>query len=301
MAEGEGEAPVLTELALAPPAEASTCGWPVVYADCGGACDIYERWPEGAEREAARTYFEAQAIDLLWNWTGRTFGVCPTTIRPCREGCQGGDGSATFWGRGPVYDPSFPRQGRGGTSTGGWTPVLIGGEWKNIGCGCLSACRCEADGARALTLPGPVQSITRITVDGEEVPASAYRVDNRRTLIRTDGGTWPACQDMLAAPTEPGTFEITYERGVPVPVGGMVAAGRLACELAAAACGADECALPERLQTVTRQGITVGVSLTGEAWHDTGIWSIDSWVSSIVKRPAGVFSVRSPDYRPKGR
>ncbi|WQY99822.1 hypothetical protein [Microbacterium phage MO526] len=290
----------MVSLALAPSPEATTCGWPVVYADCGGACDIYDRWPEG-EREAAQAWFEAQAIDLLWNWTGRIYGVCETTVRPCREGCQGADPSATFWGRGPRFDPSFPRQGSGGTSTGGWTPVLIRGEWKNIGCGCLSACRCEIDGARALSLPGPVQAVTQVRVDGEIVPPSAYRVDNQRLLVRIDGETWPACQDMLAEPTEPDTFEIVYDRGAVVPVGGMIAAGRLACELAAAACDSEDCALPERLQTVTRQGVTVGVSLTGEAWHDTGIWSIDSWVSSIVKRPVGVFGVRSPDYRPSAR
>lgn len=294
MAEVEGEAPVMASLALAPSPEVQTCGWAVVYADCGGACDTFEKWPEG-EREAAQAWFEAQAIDLLWNWTDRLFGVCEVTVRPCAEGCGGADGSATFWGRGPGYDPSFPRAGRGGTSTGGWTPVLIGGKWMNVGCGCISACRCSIDGAHALSLPGPVQSITSVRVDGEIVPPSAYRVDNQRLLVRLDGDTWPSCQNMLLGPDQPGTFEVVYERGVPVPVGGMVAAGRLACELAAAACGDEECGLPERLQTVTRQGVTVGVSLTGEAWHDTGIWSIDSWVDSIVKRPRGFASVRSVD------
>ncbi|QDH93270.1 head-to-tail adaptor [Microbacterium phage Cressida] len=299
MATDEGGAPVMASLALDPSQiETQTCGWPVVYSDCGGVCDVFDRWPE-EEREAARALFEAQAIDLLWNWTDRLYGVCPTTIRPCRDDCGGNDGSATFWGRGPRFDPSFPRQGRGGMSTGGWTPVLIGGAWKNVGCGCLSACQCTIDGAHALSLPGPIVSVTQVRIDGEVVPASAYRVDHKRLLVRIDGGTWPACQDLLAEPTEEGTFEIIYERGLPVPVGGMVAAGRLACELAMDSCGDDNCALPERLTSITRQGMTIGIALTGEKWHDTGIWSIDNWVNTIVQRPQGFATVRSVDVRPR--
>lgn len=295
MAGVEGEAPSVAALVLDPPPDSSTCSWAVVYADCAGGCEaVWDKWPEG-ERAAAKAWFEAQAIDLLWNWTERLFGVCPVTVRPCREDCAGASATASFWGRGPRYDPSFPRFGTGGMTTGGWMPVLIGGKWMNVGCGCVSACRCGLDGAHAISLPGPVQSVTSVRVNGEVVPPTAYRVDNQRLLVRTDGETWPACQNLLAEPTEDDTFEVVYERGVPVPVGGMVAAGRLACELALAACGSDECDLPERLQTVTRQGITVGVSLTGESWHDTGIWSIDSWVSSITRRPRGFASVRSVD------
>ncbi|AWY05281.1 head-to-tail adaptor [Microbacterium phage MementoMori] len=299
MATDEGGAPVMASLALDPSLiETETCGWPVVYADCGGSCDAYERWPE-AEREAAQALFEAQAIDLLWNWTERMYGVCPTTIRPCRDDCGGASATSTFWGRGPGYDPSFPRAGRGGTSTGGWTPVLIGGKWMNVGCGCLSACRCGIDGAHALSLPGPVQSITQVRVNGEIVPPSAYRVDHKRLLVRIDGGTWPACQNLLAEPTEEDTFEVTYERGIPVPVGGMVAAGRLACELALYACDDEDCALPERWQSIQRQGISITAALSNEKWHDTGIWSIDNWVNSITERPRGFAAVRSVDRPPR--
>lgn len=273
-----------------------TCGWPVVYSDCAGKCDAFEKWGEDAA--TAQALFEAQAIDLLWNWTERIYGVCETTVRPCRDDCAGGSADSTFWGRGPGFDPGFPR--RGGIGGTGWAPVLIGGVWKNVGCGCTTGCRCSIDGAHALSLPGPIQSVTRVTIDGDDLPASAYRVDHKRLLVRLDGGTWPACQDMTREPGDEGTFEVVYQRGLPVPVGGMVAAGRLACELALDACQDEDCALPERWQSVQRQGISITAALSNEKWHDTGIWSIDNWVNSITERPRGFASVRSVDV-PKRR
>lgn len=285
MAEVEGGTPI-TALALDPSPATTACDWPVAYVDCAGACSAWENWPE-AERATAQAWFEAQAVDLLHGWTGRVFGVCEAEIRPCRDaGGTAGDGQSTFWGRGPGYDPTFPRAGGGSR----WQPVLIRGEWFNIGCGCLSACGCSDSGADVLAIPGPVTAIDTITIGGEVIPPSAYRVEHGRLLRRLDGGVWPASQSP--------EFVIRYSRGIPVPVGGQVAAGRLACELALAACAPDDCALPERLQTVSRQGITVGVSLTGEDWRDTGIWSIDSWVQSMTI-PRSFASVRSVDVRPR--
>lgn len=298
MSEIEGETPpTFGALALDPFPATTACSWPVAYVDCKGGCeDVWGNWAEG-ERAAAKAWFEAQAVELLWEWTGRIYGLCDVIARPCRDDCDGGrDGSSTFWGRGPGYDPTFPRAGRG-PGAGGWMPVMIRGEWFNVGCGCLSACSCGISGAQMLHLPGPIDSVQQVTIDGEVLPPTAYRIDNRRTLIRTDGGTWPSCQDLLAPSTDENTFEVQYRRGLPAPVGGQVAAGRLACELALMACDSDECALPERLQTVSRQGITVGVALTGESWHDTGIWSIDSWVAAVT-RPKSFASVRSVDVRP---
>lgn len=65
-----------------------------------------------------------------------------------------------------------------------------------------------------------------------------------------------------------------------------------------AACGADDCALPSRLQSVTRQGVQVDVV---DSWQDlkdgqTGLWLVDTWVQSVV-RPARRATVSSPDFR----
>lgn len=272
------------------------CAWPVQYVDCSGAeCKAYENWTEGAERDAAIALFEAMAIEWLWNWTGGVFGLCDVEVRPCRQDCAGAqEWASTFWGRGPGFDPSFPRAGVGGVSTGGFFPVLVSGQWFNMTCGCLGSCSCEPSGPATLSLPGPVVAVTEVTIDGIPVPPSSYRLDRNRWLIRTDGETWPACQDMNAAPDALGSFVVRYQRGIQVPVMGQVAAGRLACELALAACDSEDCGLPERIQTITRQGLTVGVNTSDTAWEQTGIWSIDNWVTS-VNQPKPFASVRSVD------
>jgi hypothetical protein len=261
------------------------CEWPVSFAGCG-ECDALTSLPP----DEAQVFID-MAIGLLWEWTGRVFGVCPTEIRPCSETCAGAYPGSTFWGRGPGYDPGFPRNG-----SSGWTPVLIGGQWYNMGCACTTSCSCAIDGAKVLNLPGPVDEVTTVTIDGVVLPPSAYRLERKRSLIRTDGGVWPACQDLLAEPPAANTFEVTYDRGVPVPVGGQVAAGRLACELAKASCSDSTCALPERLQTITRQGITVGFmdTFTDLKEGGTGIWIIDAWTTS-VSAPRPTSSVRSVD------
>ncbi|QGJ89443.1 head-to-tail adaptor [Microbacterium phage Smarties] len=297
------EPDVLTDDAAATPAAAfvvpatppptQACGWPVVYMDCsGGDCSAYAQWPE-EQQAAAQAWFEAQAIDILWNATNGVFGVCDVELRPCREGCAGNaDWASTFWGRGPRFDPAFPRLG-GGTGGGAFYPVLVSGQWFNITCGCLSQCRCPPSGPNVLSLPGPVVAVTEVTIDGITVDPSTYRIDRGRWLVR-DGEPWPGCQDMNVPADAVGSFVVRYTRGVQVPAGGQIAAGRLACELAMAACNDDDCALPDNWQTITRQGLTVNADPNMDGTQVTGIWSIDEWIKQ-VNRPRAYASVRSVD------
>lgn len=280
------------------------CTWPVSYEACGATpgdpnaeppvpassgCSALDALDD--EQVAA---FERMAAEMLWNWTDRIFGVCEVTVRPCRSDC----GSArrwmdTFWGRGP-----YPW---GDISAGSWVPLLIGGEWFNMGCGCAGTCSCTEEGPSALRLPGPIVSVSSVRIDGDVVPPEEYQVLYGRLLVRLDGTPWPSCQNLLTDASNEGTFEVVYSRGVDVPKGGQIAAGILACELAKAACGDADCQLPQRIQTVTRQGLTVGIVDAFQGLNDarTGIWLIDSWTSSVrgptAKPKAGV---RSPDYRP---
>lgn len=256
--------------------------WTVSYAGCGPS-DAAE-----ALDEADRATFEGMAVDYLWNWTGQAFGVCPVLIRPCRLACV--EAGSTFWGRGPY--PS----GIGAP----WQPVQIGGKWFNLSCGvCGSTCSCGVE-TPALVLPGPVESVTTVTVDTVELVAGTdYLVDGNR-LIRLGGAGWPICQDVNAPLTETGTWGVEYEQGTPVPVGGQIAAGVLALELSKAACRDQTCALPQRLQSITRQGVTIAVidSFDDIDKGHTGIWIIDSWIASVTKPKQGgrVYSVdkRSP-------
>jgi hypothetical protein len=254
------------------------CSWPVSYAACG-TCEPLASMPASGQE-----MFEEMAGDYLRAWVP-SVGLCPVTIRPCRANCP--DGDSTFYGRGPYS---------GGP---GWGPVLVGGSWYNLGCGrCGDTCSC--DGNAPIRLPGPVSSVEQVVIDGGILDPLAYRVDNRSLLVRLDGRSWPTCQ-ALGSPSAPGTgvpgtWQVTYTRGTPVPMGGQIAAGVLACELAKAACRDASCQLPQRVQSITRQGVTVAIL---DAFDDidtghTGIWIIDSWVASMTK-PSLPSLVRSPD------
>ena len=224
------------------------------------------------------------ATEFLWRWTGRRFGTCEVTVRPCRSDCMAG--MSTF-GQVPGSYPFI---------TGPWLPVMIGGSWYNLGCGtCLDDCSCSTVGS--LRLPGPVDSVQSVVIDGETLDPALYRVDNAGLLVRQDGGLWPICQDMAATGGD-GTWSVTYTWGIPVPVGGRIAAGVLACELAKSACGDTSCQLPQRWRTITREGVTIQALDTFDDLTEghTGIYVIDSWVSSIMYSPRAK-SVRSPDYR----
>lgn len=258
------------------------CSWPVDYSACGGGLPE----PLASLPASGVAVFEEMAATYLWNWTGRKYGLCEVNLRPCRQECW--QGQSTFWGG----------SGTGLPGSRPFYPVLIRGQWTNVSCGqCGDDCGC--DGTPALRLPGPINSITNITIDGEVLAPSAYRVDNNRLVVRMDGGRWPTCQDMSAPLGEEDTWSILYNRGYPVPAGGQVAAGMLAVELAKAACNDKTCGLPRRVQSITRQGVTVAVL---DAFDDideghTGIWLIDSWVSSVVRRPRK-WKVLSPDRMP---
>jgi hypothetical protein len=248
------------------PAEVFPCDWPVDYCNDGSLPA-----PLDAMDAARVQRYERMAVDYLWSWTRQQFGTCTVALRPCRQPCHGG-----------ITGNRSP-----------FTPALIGGRWFNLACGsCGDQCGCSY--VSTVVLPGPVGAIEQILIDGAVLDASKYRLDGRY-LIRTDGELWPTCQDLAAATTEDGTWEITYTLGIPVPTGGQIAAGVLARELAKAACGDTSCALPRRIQSITRQGVAIVMdSFEDLAKGGTGIWLIDSWVSSVTAAPAPA-RVYSPD------
>lgn len=244
-----------------------SCIWPVTYP--GDDCEAF-----GSNQQD----FESMAAEYLWNWTGRQFGLCEVTVRPVVD-C---DRVATYRGRGPY---SFS-----GIDDGGYTMVVpwVCGVHRFNGCNCSESV--------ALYLSDRVEYLSSVTVNGVDLAPDAYRLDNHHTIIRTDGGVWPSEQDFTADTTEDGTWSITYSAGTPVPPGGQIAAGILACELAKAAVDDSTCRLPKRVQTITRQGVSMGFL---DSFEDidkghTGIWLIDSWIASVSKSPRGG-AVINPD------
>ncbi|WP_319052698.1 hypothetical protein [Streptomyces europaeiscabiei] len=227
------------------------------------------------------------ATETLWGLTGQRFGLCEVTLRPCRRDC----GSSSFFDDfGPPWaGGSYPQ------------PALIGGQWFNLTCGsCHGGCSCSS--VSEVLLPAPVLRIVEVKIDGTPLVTGAYRVDNNRLLVRTDGGDWPRCNDLSSADTEADTWSVTAVYGEELPDGAALAMGQLACEIAKAADGGD-CKLPAGLQQLVRQGVTISYPDVGELFRQgrTGLYLVDmfvtTWNPNRLRTRSRVYSVDRPSVR----
>lgn len=175
--------------------------------------------------------------------TAYRVGGCPITLRPRRT---------TFCGdldyRGFMY------------------PTNYAGVWTNGPCAPV-----------ALALPPPVGRLDEVKVDGVVLDPSEYRLHGNQ-LYRVEG-EWPTTQDIRLYDTEPGTWSVTYLRGYQVDEAGAWAAGLLAMEFAKACRGDKKCRLPNNVQSVTRQGVTLELVTGTFPGGMTGIREVDAWVA----------------------
>jgi hypothetical protein len=258
---------------------AAPCDWVVDPVELG-VCSGWADYPEPLRETAL-----ALASTFLWGATGRRYGVCPVTIRPSQTD------------RSELAYQAFPvAPGLGGLGVPGG-PFLFGGRWFNSGC----ASACCGNSACAVVLRGPVASVDEVLVDGEVVPASAYRVDiasGTYLLVRIDGLCWPMCQNFTAETDEEGTFEVTYGLGLALPLSLQVAAALLACEYAKHLTGG-ACSLPAKMTRLSRQGVEVEVAAPDPASGTTGIKMVDDVIQALNpskrQRPPLVLSPDLPE------
>lgn len=145
----------------------------------------------------------------------------------------------------------------------------------------------------SLKLPrGDVTAVSAVTFNG--APFAAWRLTGAGWLERTDGRGWNVCNDVT---------EITYDWGLAPPESGKLAAVTLAVEFALAFNNDSSCQLPQRVQTVTRQGITIGVLDPQEFLDEgrTGIYLVDLFLTAAnpnkLRRRARVWSPDLPVVR----
>ncbi len=224
---------------------------------------------------AQQAYALSFATQVIWAATGRRFGLCAVTIRPCIGRSEG------------LYQ-TFPVAGH-------WSVYGVTGGI-TVQYGSCDCCERSACSAAALPLPGPVASITTVTIDGVVVDPSTYRLDGH-LLVRQDGAGWPVTQDLSAAEGSADTFSIAYQRGEAVPTILNDVAGRYACEVAKGMVGGS-CALPNRIQSLTRNGIDLTMMDPGDYLSQgrTGFAEIDQMITAY--NPDGLRSrprVLSPD------
>lgn len=206
---------------------AAPCDWEL---DPGNdCCPGWDEYPAEVQARAITL-----ATFVMWTATGRRYGACPVITRPCGNDRRCGECGFWTWG-------------------GGWMqPLLFDGIWRN----CLCDCACDCKPRCQITLPGPVQSVTEVLVDGVILGADFWRVDDNQYLVRTDGECWPRCQDYNVDVPATGTLQVSYLRGDPIPPAVIIGANILACEFAKLCTGA-ACRLPSRIQTLVRQGVSI--------------------------------------------
>jgi hypothetical protein len=253
---------------------------------CSGWAPNHGLCPRWADFDAAtQAYADEVATRVIWAATGRQFGLCTVTVRPC-------------WSpQAPLYQ-AFPV---GFYGEGFWTLQGVPGGVQLIpgaSCSCADACQCSPP---QVPLPGPVASITQVVIDGVVLAAGNYRLDGN-FLVRQDGQAWPAPQNLALPDGQVGTWHVTYQLGQAVPATLNDAAGLYACELGKARVGGS-CQLPNRVRSITRQGVSIDY-VSEEDYlvkGRTGYDAVDSIIVSYnpygLVQPPRVVSLDMPQYR----
>ncbi|MFM9590705.1 hypothetical protein ACKI16_29385 [Streptomyces scabiei] len=259
------------------PIQTGPCeAWPVAL-----CCDT-----DGVEAEEL-TRWTLIASQILWGLSGRRWGPCPITVRPCRRSCLDAL-------------PSYAVQWQ---SAGPWIPYIdTYGVWRNASvCGCRSDCSCSE--LCEVYLAGPVYDVTEVQVDGTVLPVEAYRVDAAGMLVRTDGGCWPECQDMSAPAGSENTFFVTYRYGLPLDEAATAAVSELTCHLlkgCSGGSGSCGCKSRQNMTKLSRQGVDYEWADPTAIYAEgrTGLPLTDLWLNMVnpyrLTSPSRVYS---PDFK----
>lgn len=190
------------------------------------------------------------------------------------------------------------RNNRMGPSTKTNSPVLFSGDVYNIPSGDYDEySELSSDGmspdSRIKLRGRPVTKIHAIrNKDGAILDPSSYYLVDHSTVHIQAGTPWTPCNT-----------EITYSYGTPVPIAGKMAARKLAVEFARLWSGDEACELPQRVTSVSRQGVSYTI-LDNQEFIDelrTGLYEIDLFLKVTnpdnARRKSKVFSVDTPRAR----
>lgn len=206
-----------------------------------------------------------QASEILWALSGRRWygGGCEETALLRSIPPTAGHGNWPYdqtWGWCPCWSA--------GTWDDGWPvpPASWGGDHLE---------------PVAIKLPrDPVTAILSVTEGGTVLAADQYRLTRSGWLERLSG-RWAVCGDET---------EIIYTFGEPPPEGGVQAVVALAVELARDIAGDGQCQLPQRVTSITRQGISMSMIDPMEFLPNgkTGLYLVDLWLAAVNphNRPA---------------
>ena len=214
------------------------------------------------------------ASGLLWSMSGRKYSGITTVTE--RYVCQN-------------------RIFRYGASTNTYQAVLLDGAIFNIPADEFEGGVTDGLSPESrIRLRGrPVTKIHSIRRrDGVVLDPSAYYLVDHSTVQAATGIPWTPCN-----------LEITYSYGTYAPTMGRMAARTLAIEFVKLFEGSDDCALPQRVTSIARQGVSYTLLDSQDFIEEmrTGIYMVDLFLKSTnpdkARAKARVFS---PDV-PRGR
>jgi hypothetical protein len=237
--------------------------------------------PTTPEGDAALQDNIDSAVELLYSLSGRQFpGTMSSTVRPTARPYQidARSHAANMQAQVGWY--------------GGWSPSWLWGICS--GCNYTNCCGPDTIGLGR----SPVISVEQVQIDADILDPSEYRIDESKWLVRTCYGGWPTCQKLSCPIGDPCTFEVQFTWGQDPPQIGKSAAGKLSTELYKADQPGLACTLPQRITSITRQGVSIAI-LDPQTFLDkglTGNYQIDIFIKAYnpggqVRRP----TVFSPD------
>jgi hypothetical protein len=168
------------------------------------------------------------------------------------------------------------------------TPVSVSGGMTNRPC---TSC----GGTHTLWLRNrPVSGIVQMKSGETEIDPGTYLLlDGNRLIPSSPYACWGH-----------GDITITYTHGIEVPSAGKLAARELANQIIYAVTGSDQCRLPDRVTSISRQGVSWTI-IDPQDFLDqgrTGLYLVDLFIKTVNPTGARVRSrVFSPDTRRPGK
>ena len=230
------------------------CDWPIIM-NCSPST--------GFDAEIV-TLAQVNAAEIMNAATARRYGVCTSTFQPLEPpACTGGH--TDTWS---LVNPRI----------NGMVGAAAFRSFYDNGVG---VCACAGEATRLRLWHSRVIDVVQVVVGGVVLPPASYYLEGN-VLVRDDGFAWPNVQTGRRGSLT--SWEVTYRHGDPLPTAGATATGMLACEIAMALSGDEECSLPQRTKTYTNHaGLTLGIIDPMEFLVDglTGLYVPDQWIRKV--------------------
>jgi hypothetical protein len=205
-------------------------------------------WTEVDRLEDPDSAYAQEAVEsasyIMWVLSGRRYGGVRTTTETYCQNRYGG----------------VPIEELG-------APVLVNGDMYNL---CGTCMRC----AHTIKLRGrPIINITEVLLNDNPIALEDVEIIDRAQIAPKSYSCWGSCADVT----------LTYQYGAVPPIAGVHAATALANQFIWANTDDDRCSLPQRVTSVSRQGVSWTLLDTQDFLEQgrTGVYSVDLFLRTV--------------------